>query len=217
MPTSEILIVENKKNGGNIAPNSFVAPNSKVEYPINVMHNVTIYGNTKIGKYTYINVNSVIYSKVIIGKYCSIGRNVEIGCAFHPIDWLSTSPLLFDKKIFKNKEYISFPKEKWEGHQDTIIGNDVWIGAGVKINSGIQIGDGVIIGSGAIVTKDIEPYSIIGGVPAKIIKKRFKTEEIEELLKIKWWELDLKEIEKIEFTNISKSIKQLKKIKKEYK
>lgn len=212
MPTDEKIKKINLDSGGNIAPNSFLSPASKVEYPINAMHNVTIYGNTNIGRYTYINVNSVIYSNVSIGRFCSIARNVEIGCAFHPVNWLSTSPFLFDKTIFKNEEYINFPKEPWKGHKKTVIGNDVWIGAGVKINSGITIGDGAIIGSGSVVTKDVKPYNIVGGCPATLIKTRFSDQQITDLLELKWFELNFNILKNISFTDIDLAISQLKEI-----
>lgn len=85
-------------------------------------------------------------------------------------------------------------KNKWGGYS-LIIGNDVWIGEGVRILSGIEIGDGAIIGTGALVTKNVEPYSIVGGVPAKEIKKRFSNEEIEFLKEFRWWNKDLKWLE----------------------
>lgn len=168
MPTCELHIKNNKILGGNIAPNAFIPSSAKVEYPINLMHNVTVYGSTKIGKFTYINVNSVVYSNVEIGKFCSIARNCEIGVANHPVNFLSTHPFQFDKTIFKdNEEYQNVEKVSWLGHKKTIIGNDVWIGAKAIINTGIFISNGSVIAAGAVVTKDVEPYSIVGGGSSK--------------------------------------------------
>jgi acetyltransferase-like isoleucine patch superfamily enzyme len=201
MPTAEGLIKINKEAGGNIAPNAFVSPLSKVFSPINAMHNTTIYGNTTIGKYSFFNVNTVIYSNTTIGKYCSIARNVEIGVANHPTNWLSGHPLFFDTTIFKNKEYIEFPKVKWEGHKETTIGNDCWVGAKVVIAAGVTIGNGCIIAAGAIVTKDIPDYSIYGGIPAKKIKMRFDKEMRDLLQSFEWWDQPLSIIKKLDFSN----------------
>lgn len=147
MPSCSTIVENNKSYGGSIAPNSFIPSSAKAEYPINLMHNVTIYGNTKIGKFTYVNVNTVVYPNTNIGRFCSIARNCEIGVAMHPYQYLSTHPFQFDKTIFKNnKDYVNICKCDWVGHRATKIGHDVWIGAKVIINSGVTIGTGSIVG-----------------------------------------------------------------------
>ena len=85
MPSSPRIIQDNSKHGGTIAPNAFIPNNVKVEYPINLMHNTTVYANTSIGKFTYINVGTIVYPHTHIGKFCSIARNCELGVAAHPI------------------------------------------------------------------------------------------------------------------------------------
>ncbi|MDY0143992.1 MAG: CatB-related O-acetyltransferase [Bacteroidales bacterium] len=211
MPACEKIILNNKKAGGTIAPNAFIPSGCKVEYPINLMHNVTVYGSTKIGIYTYINVNTVVYPNVEIGRYCSIARNCEIGVAQHPIEFLSTHPFQFDKTIFKNNSsYENIEKVKWQGHPKTFIGHDVWIGAKAIINSGITIGHGAVIAGGAVVTKDVPPYSIVGGIPAKIIKFRFPNDVIHDLQEIKWWNYPLSKLHKVNFSEIRKAIEDLK-------
>ena len=135
-----------------------------------------------IGKSTYTGEFCTI-KHCQIGKYCSISWNVSIGGANHQMERLSTIPLhrVFHEQVFES--YKSFEDEK------LVIGNDVWIASNVCILRGVSIGDGAIIGAGSVVTKDVPPYAIVCGVPAKIIKYRFNDNIIKELLKISWWDL----------------------------
>jgi len=148
--------------------------------------------NSSIDDYTYIGQNSSL-NNVQIGKYCSISKNVNIGLAVHPIEFISTSPVFFSPHNatgygwIKNKLFDDSPKK-------VIIGNDVWIGINVSIMGGVTIGDGAIIGSHSLVTKNVEPYTIVGGVPAKKIRKRFNDEIISALIQYKWWNYSENEI-----------------------
>jgi len=122
-------------------------------------------------------------TKLKIGDYCSIADNVVIFLGGeHRMDWISTYS--FTTFYEEAKEFAGFKGTKG----DIIIGNDVWIGSGVTIMSGVTIGDGAVIGAKTVVAKDVKPYSIIVGNPAKEIKKRFTDEQIEKLLQIKWWD-----------------------------
>lgn len=148
--------------------------------------NVTVF-NSNIGDRTYIQQNSVVLS-ASIGKYCSIASDVIIGLANHPIDMVSTSPIFYDNSqplpffFTKDKKHESLPK--------TTVGSDVWIGQGALIKAGVEIGVGAIIGAGAVVVRNIEPYSIVGGVPARHLKWRFDSYTRAKLLNSKWWTLD---------------------------
>lgn len=215
MPSDESILKNNARVGGIVAPNAFIAKGAKVEYPINLMHSVCVYGSVSIGRFTYINVNTVVYPLVKIGRFCSIARNCEIGVAEHPVYYLSSHPFQFDKTIFKNnKAYNEINKTNWVPHKQTIVGNDVWIGAKVIIKTGIKIGDGAIIASGAVVAKDVPPYAIMGGVPAKILKYRFTDFIIKELLDIKWWDMDIGSLSNIHFSDINIAIDELKQLKR---
>ena len=139
-------------------------------------------------------INNVLYQypinrdKLKIGKFCSIacGTNFLFNSANHALDSLSTYPFpLFFEEWNLEKEKVT---EAWDNRGDIVIGNDVWIGYEAVILSGVTIGDGAIIGTRAVVTKDVPPYTIVGGVPAKPIRKRFDEKVIKELLKIKWWD-----------------------------
>ena len=138
----------------------------------------------KMGKYSYVGASTGI-TDCEIGNFCSIGGNCGIGGGLHPIQMVSTSPVFLQGKNFLRKHFASFP---YAPSEHVVIGNDVWIGASVYIKSGVKIGTGAIIGAHAVVTKDVEPYSIVAGVPAKKLRNRFDTETINELLKIKWWD-----------------------------
>ena len=135
--------------------------------------------DTEIGNFSYTGINTIInFSK--IGKFCSIARNVDIGGFNHDYDKVTTMP------IFRLNNLLGGGVTPDEDTYCT-IGNDVWIAAGVNILHSVRIGDGAIIGAGAVVTKDVEPYSIYAGVPAKKIKQRFSDEIVADLLEIKWW------------------------------
>lgn len=151
----------------------------------------------KLGKYTYgaPNIfNAEDGGKLSIGNFCSIAGNVTILLGGnHRFDWLTTYPFPASPDFQKTAKSIhNYSTTKG----DVQIGNDVQIGHGAIILSGVTIGDGAVIGAGAVVTRDVDPYSIVAGNPAKEIRKRFSPETIKKLLKIKWWEWDKKKIDK---------------------
>lgn len=168
------------------------------------LKNVIDNPNIQIGDYTIYNdfvhdpreflKNNVLYhypinkDRLIIGKFCSIacGAKFLFNSANHKMASLSTYtfPLFFEEWGLE-KENVA---QAWDQKGDIIIGNDVWIGYEAVILSGVTIGDGAVIGCRAVVTKDVPPYTIVGGVPAKPIRKRFDEEIIKELQKIKWWD-----------------------------
>jgi len=122
--------------------------------------------------------------KLIIGSYCSIGSGAVFmmaGNQGHNTQWLSTYPFFFQANIFKDA------KNGFEKAGNTVIENDVWIGSEAMIMPGVKIGNGAIIAARAVVVKDVAPYTVVGGNPATLIKSRFEKEEIEQLLKMKWW------------------------------
>ncbi|WP_445776043.1 CatB-related O-acetyltransferase [Shewanella sp.] len=140
--------------------------------------------NSSIGKFTYFAGKGTV-SNAIIGSYCSIADGVKIGIGLHPLDWISTHPSTYSKNtIFP---YRLFSRTRPFTESETVtIGNDVWIGLNVIILDGVNIGNGAVIAAGSIVTKDVENYAIVAGVPAKTIRYR----EQSELTSIPWWDLD---------------------------
>ena len=128
--------------------------------------------------------------KLVIGKYCSIASGTQFmmcGTQGHNYDWIAVHPLV-------GIDNAGLPGHKWKG--DTVIGNDVWLGFESLIMPGIKIADGAVIAARAVVTKDIGPYEIWGGNPAKFIKKRFSEPDIEKILEIKWWNWDKEKLKR---------------------
>lgn len=149
--------------------------------------NRTAISNSSIGRYSYLAGNNRIFN-THIGSFCSIAENVCIGHAEHPYQQFSTSPIFYKKdNPFGTDKF--FQKEITE-FATTSIGHDVWIGYNAYIRSGVTIGNGCVIGTGAVVTKSIEPYTIVAGVPVKTIKKRFDDQAILKLEHDKWWNLE---------------------------
>lgn len=164
----------------------------KLGYKTKISPNVSIKSNVNIGDYTYINDNTFIGNAVQIGNFCSIAYNCQIGMNEHPTDFVSTSPHLYSTNNILDEPLY------WDDYPNpVVIGNDVWVGSNAVILQGVNIGDGSIIASGAVVTKNVSPYTIVGGIPAKKIKKRFGEQEISYLLNLKWWDMDEDEIKKI--------------------
>jgi len=174
--------------------------NLKIEYLVEINnctfgHYNTLYKycrlrHIQLGDFSYVARNTLI-QYATIGKFCSIGPNVSIGLGVHPSStFVSSHPLFYST----NKQAGGLnivEKDLFNEYEHTHIGNDVWIGANAIIKSGLKIGDGAIIASGAVVTKDVAPYSIVGGVPAKHLKFRFSDQQISFLNSLKWWDKDL--------------------------
>ena len=150
--------------------------------------------HVSLGNYSYISKNSNI-SHCSIGKFCSIGPNFCCGLGIHPTTGISTSPMFYSTA--KQNGMTLCKENKVEEFKQTVIGNDVFIGANVTVLDGITIGDGAIIGAGAVVTKDIPPYAIAVGVPAKVEKYRFDDKTITKLLQKKWWNSEDKYLDRI--------------------
>ena len=142
----------------------------------------------EMARYSYIGTNTIV-ADTKIGAFCSIGSSCSIGGGIHPTDRVSTSPVFYDlSNPLREKKYISVDSRKAAKQPQTIIGNDVWIGENVFVSAGVNIGDGAVIGAHAVITKDVPPYAIVPGVPAKILRYRFDEATIKELIATQWWE-----------------------------
>ena len=199
-----------------IGKNASVQASAKICVPVHLSPGVQIKNDTKIDKFSFLNWDTIVYPNVHIGSYCSIGRNVHLGLAVHPNDWLSTHTFQYNSDWFPQVEtYRKITRKKRHlHHAPTIIGSDVWIGNGALVRSGIRIGHGAIIGAGSVVTKNVPPYSIVGGVPAKLIRSRFPPDIVAELLETQWWKLNPEKLDGIDFSNIRSALTHLQKMKR---
>ena len=159
-----------------------------------------LFGDVAMGAFSYGVTGH--YSNVHIGRYCSIGESVQFGRGDHPLDWVSTSPLQYDGALLADLAQGSPFAERLAGRrqehfakpygprgEDRIrIGHDVWIGHGAFIKPGVMVGDGAVIGAMSLVTRDVPPYAVVAGQPARVIRTRFPDETVQDLLRAAWWD-----------------------------
>jgi len=201
--------------GIKLAKGFFLKPGKRITYeqPVEIASKLVVLCDTVIGGFTYFN-SGRIKSLHSIGRYCSVAHNVMIGEAEHPLDWLSTSSFQYNGKRFgwhsvavaQSANPFTPQQKKIIQKFAPIIGNDVWIGACVNILRGVKIGSGAIIAAGAVVVKDVEPYSIVGGVPARHLRYRFPEEIRSRLLNLEWWNFDADQLRGISFSDIELAI-----------
>lgn len=148
--------------------------------------------NSRVGKYSRINSNCKLVL-TSVGNFTAIGKDSILGFGRHPLNYISTNSIFYKKNRMRN-DWIT-PND-FKTNLPINVGNDVWIGREAKVMDGVTIGDGAVVATGSIVTKDVPPYAIVGGVPAKVIKYRFDELTIKKLLKLKWWDFTDEEITK---------------------
>lgn len=141
---------------------------------------------SELGLFSYIEGGAVGRAKV--GRFCSIGPGALVGAiSSHPLYFLSTHPLFYSNVTTLGINFLNSPHAGVEESKETVVGNDVWIGARAIIFDGVRVGDGAVIAAGAVINKNVEPYSIVGGVPGRHLRYRFSQEKIDFLLRVKWW------------------------------
>ncbi len=188
-----------------------LGPSPATRYPIDgvqrtgFLRNFITRPNIEVGAYTYYDdpegierfEENVLYhfdfigDRLVIGRFCSIAAETRfiMNGGNHATDWFTTFPF----PIFGNGWESAMP-ERWPHRGDTVVGNDVWIGYGATIMPGVRIGDGAIIAAKAVVAKDVEPFAVVGGNPARLIRHRFDEETRATLSEIAWWDWDAEKI-----------------------
>lgn len=175
-----------KKLRGKAVRNSSIDATSKVE------SGCTIYDST-IDRHSFCGYDCSVLG-CEIGSFCSIGNRVSIGGVAHPATFVSTSPVFLSHK---DSVVTKFARHDFLPKLQTRIGNDVWVGEGAYIKAGVQIGHGAIIGMGSVVTRDVAPYAIVAGNPARLIRMRFDEKTITALLAMAWWNLPESELHRV--------------------
>lgn len=194
------LIVKYKNPKVSIGKGTRITINCKIGRHVKIGNN-NIIGDSEIKNFTYMG-SSCIISKTKIGSFCSLASHITIGLANHPLNFVSTYPGFYTDKT--SGGYFFGTHHNFNEYESVNIGSDVWIGERAILLQGINIGHGAVVATGAVVTKDVEPYAIVGGVPAKIIKYRFNELQREKLLKSKWWNKDFKTL--IEYSKFMNNV-----------
>jgi acetyltransferase-like isoleucine patch superfamily enzyme len=176
----------------------------------------------EIGCFTYFGAEARLENVHSVGRFCSIAPNLKAGLPGHPTDFLSTSPVQYEFTYWKNRpeikayvaanrhfvQHAQATKQRREAEAGPIrIGNDVWIAEDVLIKPGVTIADGAIVAARAVVARDVRPYEIVGGVPARHIRYRFPEDAIAQLLEIRWWRYGLEALDGVDVTDIGAAIK----------
>lgn len=184
-----------------ITPPANLAGKVHAEEPA-TLHGAVFFGDCRVGAFSYFS-HSCEVSDAYVGRYCSIGQGCIIGPGEHPVDFVTTHPVSADPSgvssgMLTSSVYKAFTMTEVTAHRShrgrTVIDHDVWLGAHVIVQRGVHIGLGAIVGAGSVVTKDVPPFAIVGGVPARVIRQRLPDALARRLIDSKWWDLDLSKL-----------------------
>lgn len=167
--------------------------------------------NLVVGAYSYVRPNTTISGTKSIGRYCSIASNVYIGGGEHPTNWLSTNPFQYAPNHVVRRD-LPEPGQSaalFSQPPAVVIGHDVWIGAQSTVLRGVNLGHGCVVAAGAVVTRDVPPYAVVAGVPARVIKHRFDAKTRKRLLALRWWRFSAGSLADLPFHDIHAAIEQI--------
>lgn len=187
---------------------------SRLLGPIYLNRHTQIGPDALVGKYFGMNEHGFL-ARASVGSFCAFGARNAINPFNHPSDWLSIHEFQYHPRSFDwVPEYNDFARLERtpDMFQRVVIGSDVWTGHNVNIMPGVSIGDGGIVAAGAVVTKNVPPYAIVAGVPAEVKRYRFSEAVIERLLRLKWWELELRELSGLPFRDVERCLDRLEEI-----
>jgi acetyltransferase-like isoleucine patch superfamily enzyme len=182
---------------GLIGPTHGIRGELEYEEPV-ATSGLRLYGKCRIGRFTYFNYDCEI-TDANLGRYCSVGQRCLINPGEHPTDWLSTHPFVGDASgvscgMAGEPAYAAIAGAALSAPRPTkrvTIGHDVWLGANTVVLSGVSIGDGAVIAAGAVVSRNVAPFAVVGGVPARVLRYRFPADMIKRLGQLRWWDYDL--------------------------
>ncbi|MDO6589463.1 antibiotic acetyltransferase [Loktanella sp. D2R18] len=198
-----------------IAKSAGLKSSCQIEDPVHVGPGCVVMADI-IGRYCFVNANTCIFDNVEIGRFVTFARNCQIGGVEHPIhhvttsffkisrNWFPDDPLAQSCDLIKNTKGPSRKRDS-----KIVIGSDVWFGASAIVLKGIQIGTGAVVAAGAVVTKDVPPYAVVAGNPARLLRYRFDDTIIERLLASKWWDLDPERISQLPLDNVERTLEML--------
>ena len=183
-----------------------------VEPPVAFLGKFQFNADTTVGAFSYFYSGLAVRMESV-GRYCSIAGQVRIGDHEHPIDWMSSSPAYYNDERFAFHPAgvtTRVPEDRCTFRKSAPrIGNDVWIGSRATILRDVTIGDGAIVAADAVVTKDVPPYAIVGGVPAKTIRYRFEPDVIERLMAVRWWRFSPAQLDGIDVTDVEPALDEI--------
>lgn len=181
---------------------------STIRGPLYLNKNTQVGPDADVGAWFGMN-ESCFIARATIGRYCAIGARTSINPFNHPTDWLSIAEFQYHPRSFDwVPEYRDF--ERLERTPDMFrkvtVGSDVWTGHNVNVTAGVSIGDGAVIAAGSVVTKDVPPFAIVAGVPATVKRLRFSEKTVERLLRVRWWDMELRELSGLPFRDVERCL-----------
>lgn len=196
--------------GSEIAPDADVRDGALLEHPVHIGRQAEVHAGCVMGRFSLLNAGSVMYAHVHLGRFASVGRGCELGVGGHPTHFLSTHTFQYHGRQFPRVPgYATVRRLDWQRQPRTEIGADVWIGAQAVVLAGVRIGVGAVVAANAVVTRDVPPYTIVAGSPARPLRRRFDDALCDALLASAWWDLPLEALSDLPFDDPREALRLL--------